>query len=49
MDAPMYLLGMLIKLAVAATVFFAVVPFGLWLGRIVIIGNINEVTFEISG
>lgn len=44
MNAPTYLLGLLIKLAVAMAVFFAVVPFGLWLGRIVIVGNLNEVT-----
>jgi len=44
MNAPTYLLAILIKLTVAAAVFFAVVPFGLWLGRIVIIGNLNEVT-----
>ena len=43
MTAPTYLLGILIKLAIAAAVFFAVVPFGLWLGRIVIISNLDGV------
>jgi len=44
MDAPSFFLWLLARLAIGAVLFFVIVPFGLWLGRIVIVGNLNEVT-----
>jgi hypothetical protein len=44
MDAPLLFLWLIARLVIGAALFFVVVPFGLWLGRIVIVGNLNEVT-----
>lgn len=43
MIAPAYLLWLIAKLAVALTLFFSVVPFGLLLGRINLV-DLSEVT-----
>jgi hypothetical protein len=44
MNAPTYLLWLMARLAIGAAFFFVALPFGMWLGRIVIIGNLDEVT-----
>ncbi len=44
MTALDYLLANVVYLAVGFTVFFVVLPFGLWIGRVVIISGIERLT-----